>query len=74
LLKLVKTNPVRPDIPSVIVTAQQVMYTQSGYSGYSGFSGFSGINGVIGSNGASGYSGYSGFGHSVVILVIVVWD
>ena len=46
-----------PRTPSVILTATQVMYTQSGYSGTSGYSGFSGISGQ---NGASGISGYSG--------------
>jgi hypothetical protein len=50
-----------PAIPSVILTATQVMYTQSGYSGTSGYSGFSGISGW---SGISGYSGYSGSGVS----------
>jgi hypothetical protein len=56
-----------PETPSVIMTAAQVMYTQSGYSGisgYSGFSGISGFSGATGSNGASGTSGYSGYSGS----------
>jgi hypothetical protein len=58
-----------PAIPSVILTATQVMYTQSGYSGTSGYSGFSGISGWSGisgysGSGVSGYSGYSGSGVS----------
>lgn len=53
-----------PRTPSVILTATQVMYTQSGYSGISGFSGYSGISGQNGANGTSGYSGYSGSGVS----------
>jgi len=53
-----------PRTPSVILTATQVMYTQSGYSGTSGYSGFSGISGTNGASGLSGYSGYSGSGIS----------
>jgi hypothetical protein len=49
-----------PRTPSIILTATQVTYTQSGYSGYSGYSGISGFSG----SGISGYSGYSGLGLS----------
>ena len=49
-----------PRTPSIILTATQVMYNQSGYSGYSGFSG----SGISGFSGFSGYSGYSGSGVS----------
>ena len=64
-----QTGPTVPATPGVIVTAQQVMYTQSGYSGISGWSGFSGISGWSGTSGysgsgVSGYSGYSGSGVS----------
>ena len=50
-----------PETPSVIFTATQVMYTQSGYSGVSGYSGFSGAVGASGLSGFSGISGYSGY-------------
>ena len=55
-------NGTYPLTPSVILTATQVMYTQSGYSGASGYSGYSGFSGsgVSGYSGASGISGYSG--------------
>jgi uncharacterized membrane protein YgcG len=39
-----------PRTPSIILTASQVMYGQSGYSGFSGFSGYSGA----GSTGTGG--------------------
>ena len=53
-----------PRTPSIIFTATQVMYTQSGYSGISGYSGYSGISGYSGAVGTSGFSGYSGSGFS----------
>ena len=55
-----------PRTPSIILTATQVMYTQSGYSGYSGYSGISGFSGsgISGFSGYSGISGYSGSGTS----------
>ena len=52
-----------PRTPSIILTATQVMYNQSGYSGYSGFSG-AGTSGFSGYSGYSGTSGYSGSGIS----------
>ena len=58
-----------PRTPSVILTATQVMYTQSGYSGTSGYSGFSGISGTNGASGLSGYSGYSGLGVSLPVSI-----
>ena len=64
-LETIAGNGTYPRTPSVIFTATQVMYGQSGYSGYSGISGFSGISGWSGisgysGSGVSGYSGYSG--------------
>ena len=48
------TSPTRPAIPSVIVTAQQVMYTQLGATGASGATGLNGANGATGATGATG--------------------
>ena len=53
-LETIAGNGTYPRTPSVIFTATQVMYGQSGYSGISGYSG----------NSTSGYSGYSGSGIS----------
>jgi hypothetical protein len=49
-----------PAIPSVILTAAQVMYTQLGPSGATGASGVSGLQGPSGSQGPSGPSGLQG--------------
>jgi hypothetical protein len=50
------TSPTRPAIPSVIITAQQVMYTQLGPQGATGIEGATGATGAtgIGSTGATG--------------------
>jgi hypothetical protein len=42
------TSPTRPAIPSVIVTAQQVMYTQMGATGATGVAGSTGATGATG--------------------------
>ena len=67
-----QSNPDRPSVPSVILTAQQVMYTQVGATGSSGTSGTSGINGTSGTSGINGTSGSSGTsgtsGSSIIIL------
>ena len=47
------TSPTRPAIPSVIVTAQQVMYNQLGPTGATGIQGATGV-GATGSTGATG--------------------
>jgi hypothetical protein len=47
------TSPTRPAIPSVIVTAQQVMNTQLGPQGATGIQGATGV-GATGSTGATG--------------------
>ena len=64
-LETIAGNGTYPRTPSVIFTATQVMYGQSGYSGISGYSGnsTSGYSGFSGYSG-SGISGYSGSGIS----------
>jgi hypothetical protein len=54
------TSPVSPAVPSIILTAVQVMYTQLGPSGATGPSGPSGPSGVNGATGPSGPSGANG--------------
>jgi len=54
------TAPVSPAIPSVIFTATQVMYTQSGPTGASGPTGPTGSNGANGSTGPTGPTGAQG--------------
>ena len=61
------TSPTRPAIPSVIVTAQQVMYTQLGATGATGVIGSTGATGVgstgatgVGATGATGVTGGQG--------------
>ena len=63
-LETIAGNGTYPRTPSVIFTATQVMYGQSGYSGISGYSGYSGFSGISGFSGFSGISGYSGSGIS----------
>jgi hypothetical protein len=63
-LETIAGNGTYPRTPSVIFTATQVMYGQSGYSGISGYSGYSGFSGISGFSGFSGISGYSGSGVS----------
>jgi hypothetical protein len=53
------TSPTRPAIPSVIVTAQQVMYTQLGATGATGV-GATGLTGDAGATGATGLTGDAG--------------
>jgi hypothetical protein len=56
----VSSNPTRPAVPSVILTAQQVMYTQEGGTGSTGATGNIGSTG-FGSTGATGSQGDIGF-------------
>lgn len=54
-----------PAVPSVIITAQQVMYTQlgpTGYTGATGPTGWTGPTGYTGATGATGRTGPTGFG------------
>lgn len=53
-------NPVRPAIPSIILTAQQVMYTQLGPTGDTGPTGPTGATGATGVTGATGATGVTG--------------
>ena len=50
-----------PSIPSVILSAHQVMYTQLGPSGATGPIGATGSQGATGSSGATGPTGLQGF-------------
>ena len=50
-----------PNIPSVIITAQQVMYTQIGPTGFTGLTGPTGVTGYTGCTGPTGYTGPTGF-------------
>jgi len=56
------TSPAYPEIPSVIFTAQQVMYTQLGPTGPTGSTGVTGPTGasVTGPTGATGATGATG--------------
>jgi hypothetical protein len=54
------TSPTRPAVPSVIVTAHQVMYTQVGPTGASGPTGPTGPTGTNGTNGPTGPTGAQG--------------
>ncbi len=54
------TNPPKPGIPSVILTAQQIMYTQVGPTGTQGFQGFQGEIGPQGFQGEIGPQGFQG--------------
>jgi hypothetical protein len=67
-------SPTIPNIPSVIVSAQQVMYTQVGPTGVTGATGITGPTGITGHTGATGPAGSaitgliaSGFTGSVVL-------
>lgn len=51
------TAPVSPVIPSVILTATQVMYAQIGATGATGVAGPAGVTGVTGPAGATGPTG-----------------
>jgi hypothetical protein len=57
------TSPVSPAVPSIILTAVQVMYTQlgpTGATGPTGPTGATGTNGTIGIDGATGATGPTG--------------
>ena len=60
-----QSNPVIPATPSIILTAQQVMYTQLGATGSNGTSGTSGSMGTSGTSGVNG-SGIIGFASGLV--------
>ena len=53
-------TPTRPAVPSVILTAQQVTYTQTGATGATGIQGNQGDQGFIGATGAQGNQGFIG--------------
>jgi collagen type VII alpha len=53
-------NPVRPAVPSVILTAQQVMFTQLGPTGAQGVTGPTGAQGIQGVTGPQGNIGPTG--------------
>jgi hypothetical protein len=55
-----QTSPTRPAVPSVILTAQQVTYLQTGASGSTGFTGATGVQGASGSTGLTGATGVQG--------------
>jgi hypothetical protein len=55
-----QTTPTRPVTPSLILTVQQVMYTQLGPTGATGATGATGLSGPTGPTGASGLSGPTG--------------
>jgi hypothetical protein len=54
------TSPTRPAVPSVILTASQVMYTQLGPTGATGATGPTGPAGATGATGPTGTSGPTG--------------
>jgi hypothetical protein len=55
-----QSNPIRPSTPSVILTAQQIMYTQLGPTGSQGPTGPQGNQGPTGTQGPQGPTGPSG--------------
>jgi hypothetical protein len=54
------TSPVYPAVPSIILTAVQVMYTQVGPQGIQGATGPAGATGATGPQGATGAQGIQG--------------
>jgi hypothetical protein len=54
------TSPTRPAVPSVILTASQVMYTQLGPTGATGSTGATGATGPTGPTGPTGATGPTG--------------
>jgi hypothetical protein len=60
LAQSASTSPAHPEIPSVIITAQQVMYTQVGPTGPTGVTGTNGTNGTNGATGPTGPTGVTG--------------
>jgi hypothetical protein len=59
-LQYVEALAPAPAIPSIILTATQVMYSQAGATGATGAQGSSGATGVQGASGATGPQGPSG--------------
>jgi hypothetical protein len=55
-----RTSPTRPAVPSIIVTAHQVMYQQIGPTGSTGPTGPQGITGPTGPQGIQGATGPTG--------------
>ena len=55
-----QSAPLRPEVPSVIFTAQQVMYTQLGPTGSAGATGATGAIGATGATGTTGSTGATG--------------
>jgi hypothetical protein len=55
-----KTSPTRPAVPSLIVTAHQVMYQQIGPTGSTGPTGPTGVAGPTGPQGIQGVAGPTG--------------
>ena len=60
LAQAATTSPASPAVASMIVTAQQVMYTQLGPTGATGATGATGNTGSNGSTGATGSTGPTG--------------
>jgi hypothetical protein len=54
------TSPVSPAVPSIILTAVQVMYTQVGPQGATGATGVAGADGATGASGLDGATGATG--------------
>jgi len=54
------TSPVSPQVPSIILTATQVMYTQLGPTGSTGATGPTGATGATGPQGPTGPTGSQG--------------
>jgi hypothetical protein len=71
-----QSNPVRPAVPSVILTAQQIMYTQVGPTGSQGATGPNSL--TVGStsilNGTSGQIVFEGVGNVVQESPNLYWD
>lgn len=62
-----QTGPTIPAMPSIMLTATQVMYTQAGSNGTSGTSGTSGSSGSAGTSGTSGFLNLTGTTNNGVI-------
>ena len=60
LAQTATTSPNSPAVASMIVTAQQVMYTQLGPTGATGATGATGTNGSTGATGSTGPTGPTG--------------
>jgi len=82
-MQLTAVSPVTtggPDVPSVIVTAQQVMYTQVGATGpqgeigSTGPQGSTGAQGEIGSTGARSSGYYGSFGSTANQTIVTAGD